>query len=398
MMTPQLRFPEFTDEWQEKKLGDLAELTSSKRVYLSDYVPHGIPFYRGKEISELKMNRIPDDILYISESAYENFKSKYDAPIKNEILITAVGTLGNILRIRNDEPFYFKDGNLIWLKNITENPYFFEISLDCHKDKLLRSAIGSSQKALTIAGLNKVKLAQPSKPEQQKIADFLTAVNDRITAQQTSLEKLETYKRGMMQKIFSQQFRFLKTDGSEYSGWEMKKAGEIFFNISNRNHSGDLPVLAVTQESGIVVRSDLDRKINQTEAGISNYKIIEPRDFVISLRSFQGGIEMSNVLGISSPAYTVLRGSDEVLPAMFKHYFKRDEFISQLSSTVIGIRDGKQISYGPFSTLKLPVPSLKEQQKIADFLSALDLKITLSRDKLEKTKEFKKGLLQRMFV
>ena len=91
---PQLRFPEFSGEWEEKKLGNISKLTSSKRVYLDDYVKSGIPFYRGKEISELKKGLTPKDILYISNESYEQYKSKYGIPQVDDILITAVGTLG----------------------------------------------------------------------------------------------------------------------------------------------------------------------------------------------------------------------------------------------------------------------------------------------------------------
>ncbi len=118
MSVPALRFKEFSDDWQSNKLDDIADLTSSKRVYSSDYVSEGVPFYRGKEISELKRNENPKDILYISRKAYDSFKASFGVPQVNDILITAVGTLGNVYRIKNNSEFYFKDGNLIWLKDI----------------------------------------------------------------------------------------------------------------------------------------------------------------------------------------------------------------------------------------------------------------------------------------
>src|SRR5690606_7196773 len=105
-------------EWEEKKLSDIALLTSSKRVHLSDYVSEGIPFFRGKEITELKSGVFPSDILYISRDQFNNIKNKFDAPKNGEILITAVGTLANTYLINTDYDFYFKDGNLIWLKEI----------------------------------------------------------------------------------------------------------------------------------------------------------------------------------------------------------------------------------------------------------------------------------------
>jgi restriction endonuclease S subunit len=155
---PKARFKEFqkNGDWEVKRLEEIAELTSSKRVHLADYVSSGIPFFRGKEISQLKNNQIPDDILYISKNQYYEIKDKYGVPKKGDILITAVGTLGNVYCITNDKEFYFKDGNLIWMKNISINSNFLEALLDFDKEKVLTSAIGSSQKALTMVALNKL--------------------------------------------------------------------------------------------------------------------------------------------------------------------------------------------------------------------------------------------------
>jgi type I restriction enzyme S subunit len=202
---PNYRFPEFLEdgEWVEKKLGEVAELTSSKRIHLADYVPSGIPFYRGKEISQLKNNNIIEDILYISEEQYKSIKEKYGVPKIGDILITAVGTLGNIYCIKSNKKFYFKDGNLIWMKNITLDSVFLEVLLDVEKEKVLASAIGSSQKALTMAALNKLEFNVPKNPkEQQKIASCLSSLDDLITAQTEKIAQLKLHKKGLMQGLF----------------------------------------------------------------------------------------------------------------------------------------------------------------------------------------------------
>jgi type I restriction enzyme S subunit len=202
---PKYRFKEFEKdgEWVEKKLGELAELTSSKRVHLADYVSSGVPFFRGKEISQLKRNQFPDDILYISNEQYKEIKDKYGVPKKGDILITAVGTLGNVYCIKNDDEFYFKDGNLIWLKNISIDSHFLDVLLDVEKEKVLASAIGSSQKALTMAALNKIKFQIPRNPkEQQKIASCLLSLDALIKAQAEKIEQLKLHKKGLMQGLF----------------------------------------------------------------------------------------------------------------------------------------------------------------------------------------------------
>jgi type I restriction enzyme S subunit len=201
---PRLRFPEFrgAGEWVEKKLSTIAELTSSKRVHLSDYVANGIPFFRGKEISLLKNNQVPEDILYISEEHYEEIRNKYGVPKIGDILITAVGTLGNVYCIQNLNKFYFKDGNLIWMKDISEDSAFLELLLNVGSKKVLSSAIGSSQKALTMVELNKLKFSFPKKEEQQRLADCLTSLDDLITTATQQFETLKTHKKGLMQQLF----------------------------------------------------------------------------------------------------------------------------------------------------------------------------------------------------
>lgn len=201
---PKRRFKEFRDgrEWKVKKIREIAELTSSKRVHLSDYVPNGIPFFRGKEISILKNKKFPDDILYITEELYEDIRNKYGVPKSGDILITAVGTLGNVYRVQNNDKFYFKDGNLIWLKNIVEDAKFLEILLDVNRTKVLASAIGSSQKALTMVELNKLEFKFPEAKEQEKIADCLSSLDELIQAQTEKIEELKWHKKGLMQGLF----------------------------------------------------------------------------------------------------------------------------------------------------------------------------------------------------
>lgn len=184
----------------------------------------------------------------------------------------------------------------------------------------------------------------------------------------------------------------------EFSGeWKKNPAGEIFENYSNKNHSGDLPLLAATQENGIVFRDDLDLKINSSVSGILNYKIIEPGNFVISLRSFQGGIEYSKIRGISSPAYTVLKSKINISDYFYKYLFKKESFINELNSLIYGIRDGKQISFNEFKTLKLPYPAVEEQKKIAEFLGSVDVWIENLENQKKTWENYKKGMMQKLF-
>ena len=182
---PKIRFKGFTEPWEQRKLSDIAVLTSSKRVHAEDYVETGVPFYRGKEISELKEHKPISEVLYITEYKYNEISSMYGSPKEGDLLITAVGTLGNTWVI-DQTPFYFKDGNLIWFKDIKCNPKYLDYAMSTAdgQKKILASAIGSNQKALTMVKLNELEFMFPGKAEQDKIAEYFSYLDNLITLHQ----------------------------------------------------------------------------------------------------------------------------------------------------------------------------------------------------------------------
>lgn len=183
----------------------------------------------------------------------------------------------------------------------------------------------------------------------------------------------------------------------EVGCWETAFGDAIFDQISNKNHNSDLPVLAITQEHGAIPRHMIDYHVSVTGKSIESYKVVDIGDFIISLRSFQGGIEFSTYRGICSPAYVILRLKHGHSKNYFRHYLKTDRFIGQMTKNLEGLRDGKMISYKQFSVLELPIPSRREQQKIADCQSSLDELITAETQKLDALKTQKKGLMQQLF-
>ena len=189
--------------------------------------------------------------------------------------------------------------------------------------------------------------------------------------------------------------RFPEFRGEEK--WSLKPGNSLFAQIKDRNPEPGLPVLAITQEHGAIPRHMIDYHVSVTEKSIESYKAVQVGDFIISLRSFQGGVEYSRYHGICSPAYVILRrrvkGSDEY----FRHYLKTDGFIRDLTKNLEGLRDGKMISYAQFSELLLPIPSHDEQKRIADCLNSLDELIAVQARKVDALKSHKKGLMQQLF-
>ena len=179
--------------------------------------------------------------------------------------------------------------------------------------------------------------------------------------------------------------------------WTLTAGNSLFAQIKDRSPEPGLPVLAITQEHGAIPRHMIDYHVSVTEKSIESYKVVQVGDFIVSLRSFQGGIEYSRYHGICSPAYVILRrrvkGSDEY----FRHYLKTDGFIRILTRNLEGLRDGKMISYAQFSELLLPIPGHDEQTKIADCLNSLDELIAVQVRKVDALKSHKKGLMQQLF-
>jgi type I restriction enzyme S subunit len=186
----------------------------------------------------------------------------------------------------------------------------------------------------------------------------------------------------------------VRLKGFEKVKWVEKKADVLFRNNTDKSHNGELEILSASQERGIVPRSSNNIDIKYDVNSLGSYKKVEVGDYVISLRSFQGGIEYSEYEGIVSPAYTILKEIIPVSKIFYKVYFKTETFINRLNTIIYGIRDGKQIGFKDFATLKLPYPSIEEQTAIANILQCADEEIQLLKKKLQQLKDQKKGLMQ----
>lgn len=233
-------------------------------------------------------------------------------------------------------------------------------------------------------------ILNPPTEEQKKIASVLSAQNRVIELKEKMLLEKQRQKKYLTQQLLTGEKRLPGFSGE----WKKVKAKHIFKTITDKNHCGDLEVLSATQDRGIIPRCIVDIDIKYDESSLSSYKRVRKGDFVISLRSFQGGIEYSEYDGIISPAYTVLKNKIPVYDGYYRQYFKSSDYISKLQIAVYGIRDGKQISYNDFGIIEVYYPAVEEQQAIADILSAADCEIELLQKNIEAEKEKKKSLMQ----
>ncbi|MCS4438083.1 restriction endonuclease subunit S [Clostridium botulinum] len=364
------------------------------------YTDSGVIFLRSQNILNgiLALN----DVAYITED--ENSKMKSTQVYGNDILLNITGaSIGRSCIV----PKIFPKANvnqhvcIIRLKE-NYNSYFIMNQILSYKvQKQIDSyQAGGNREGLNFQQIKQMNVAVTVYEEQQKIANFFSLIDKKIENQQEKVEALKDYKKGMMQKIFSQAIRFKGDNGEEYPEWEEKKAEKLFESISDKKHNGELEVLSATQDRGVIPRSELNIDIKYEESSLSSYKRVRKNNFIISLRSFQGGIETSKYDGLVSPAYTVFnfKENEKQNHDFFSLIFKSRNFINRLNTLIYGIRDGKAISFKDFAGVKLQYPCIEEQEKIALFFLVIYKKLEKEQEKLDSLNEWKKGLLQQMFV
>ena len=396
-LVPKLRFKDeegndFPD-WKNSTIGEECEINgggtpdSTNKNYWGDEIYWFTP-------TEIKVKYLKKSKRMITREGLN--KSSAKLLPKGSLLLTTRATIGDVSFCTNE--CSTNQGFQSFLPTSKPNLDFLYYWIKCNKKELIKRSSGSTFLEISKKEIKKITINLPNINEQQKIASFLSSIDKKINLLTKKKALLETYKKGVMQKIFSQEIRFKDEEGKDFPDWEFKRGNELFDSISNKSHNSDLPILAISQEFGAIPRELINYKVSVTNSSVSSYKVVEKGDFIISLRSFQGGIEYSIYKGICSPAYIILRPTKEINDYYFKLYFKTHSYIQELTKKLEGIRDGKMISYKYFSEINLPYPCIREQNKIASFLSSIDKKIEQVNFQLDRNKEFKKGLLQQMFV
>lgn len=263
--------------WTKAKIGDCCEITSSKRIFFSEYVESGIPFYRSKEIIELSNCQEISDPLYISESKYDEIAHKFGIPQPGDMLLTSVGTIGIPYIVKEKDTFYFKDGNLTWFRNFNERLdsryLFYWVKSAEGQGVLNNTTIGSSQKALTIAALKDLKILCPPIGIQNRIVEILTSYDDLIENNQKQIKLLEE----AAQRLYKEWFVALRFPGHENTkitdgipeGWSVQSINDIAeyingyaFKPSDWGNLGK-PIIKI-KEMGSGIASDTPRNTGES--------------------------------------------------------------------------------------------------------------------------------------
>ena len=202
---PEIRFKGFTDPWEQRKLGDMMNVTSVKRIHQSDWTDSGVRFLRARDIVAAAKNEEPDDYLYISKEKYEEYSALSGKVGVSDLLVTGVGTIGVPYLVRNLEPLYFKDGNIIWFQNsgkIDGKFLFYSFSAEQIQGFINESAGIGTVGTYTIESGKKTPISLPNQIEQARVGEFFQQLDNLITLHQRELEKLQNIKKSMLEKMF----------------------------------------------------------------------------------------------------------------------------------------------------------------------------------------------------
>lgn len=375
-------------DWEVKRLGDFVNISSG--VSPSSLKLSGVK----KKYPYLKVEDLNNcDKYQVSSREYSDEEKSIIA--KNSVIFPKRGAaiLNNKVRI-NSVPVQM-DSNMMALTPVNGKLFTEYLFYTIIRVQLFKIADTSSIPQINNKHILPFLFPLPPLPEQQKIALILSTWDTAIDNCKAIIEELKVRNKGLARQLLSGKMRI---NGFEESKWVEKKGNKIFRNNTDKTHNGDLEILSATQERGVIPRSMNNIDIKYDKSSLGTYKKVEVGDYVISLRSFQGGIEYSEYEGIVSPAYTILKEITPISKKFYKVYFKTETFINRLNTIIYGIRDGKQISFSDFATLNIPYPSIEEQNEIAIILDKATEELNQYQQKLQTLQLQKKGLMQQLLT
>jgi len=402
---PRLRFTGFKEDWNKVKLneilkehksrnakGEVEEVFSvAKERGVINQIEHLGRSYASDNITNYKVV-FPNDVVY-TKSPTAGFpfgiikQNKMDRTGVVSVLYAVFKPQNNYLGLLLD--YYF---------SLPVNTYNYLVPL-VHKGAKNTMNIGNED------FLNGAKISFPTnKLEQKKISEFLITIDKRLEQLKEKKEYLEQYKKGITQKIFSKKLRFNDEDGKDFPDWEILKLKDVFSRKSLKNNNSTLKnVLTNSATRGIILQGDYFDKDIANQNNLEGYYIVDVDDFVYNPRISQsapvGPLKRNNLIkGVMSPLYTVLKCEKGNLE-FFENYFNSNFWHKYMKGIAnYGARhDRMNITKDGFEKLPIPFPSIKEQEKISNFLNDIDKQIQAVTSQLKQTKKFKKGLLQKMF-
>ncbi|WP_340156159.1 restriction endonuclease subunit S [uncultured Winogradskyella sp.] len=419
-LKPKLRFAAFEGEWEKKKFGDIAIKVgsgSTPRGGVEVYQNFGIPFIRSQNVVN---DRLVLDETCISEEINSKMKGSIVKP-KDILLNITGGSIGRSCIVPED----FTIGNVnqhvcIIRLNKNNSPKFIQSFISSYKGQKLitQGQTGSGREGLNFQSIRLFNTHIPKLAEQQKIANFLTAVDTKLQQLTTKKETLAQYKKGLMQQLFSQQLRFkpdviastqddaISPNETGFPDWDKLQLSDLAERVKTKNKIDNQNVLTISAQLGLVSQLEYFNK-SVSAKNLTGYYLLERNDFAYN-KSYSNGYPMGAIkrlnkydFGVVSTLYICFRFNKKVSLDFMEQYFefglqnREIEKVAQEGARNHGLLN---IGVNDFFDIDMNIPSLKEQQKIATYLSAIDTKIEAVQTQISNTQAFKKGLLQQMFV
>ena len=405
---PRIRFKGFTEDWEQRKLGEIADITKLAGFEFTKYIVYSdkgnIIALRGLNIKDGDLNL--EDVKYIDSSDFT--KLKRSKLFRNDILFTYVGTIGEVARIQEADKYYLAPNvSRIRIKNRLLSEFLmYYMDRDLFYQKIIFPLIAtSSQPALSMANIREFNITYPSDTnEQQKIALVFNRISHLITLHQCKLEKLKLTKKALLQKLFPKNGKHIPE--IRFKGftdaWEQRKFSDITYlsGIKNKENK-PYESYSISNEFGFIPQDEqFENGGTMKTADKSMYYIVSQNSFAynparINVGSIGYYDRPDNV--IVSSLYEVFKTTDIVNDKFLWHWFKSNQF----NRLIEKYQEGGVRLYFYYDKLckgTIELPAIKEQNKISNLLDYLDIYITLHQRKLERLQEVKKGLLQKMFV
>lgn len=403
---PILRFKEFNLPLSAELLESIADKKISYGIVQAGaHYEGGMPYIKSKDLNtEIDVNLL--------ERTSPNIAKKYKrSEVKpGDIVFSLRGNIG-VSRIVPEQ---------LLVANLTQGTArislkdkyiakYIQAELQTHRVKVRIDAVskGSTFQEISLADLRQIEILSPKKDEQQKIADFLTAVDTKISQLTEKHRLIKEYKKGVMQQLFSQQIRFKGNDGNAFPEWEEKYFGDVFSRVMSKNKENNQNVLTISAQKGLISQLEYFNK-SVAAKDVSGYYLLHKGDFAYN-KSYSNGYPMGAIKplklyekGVVSTLYICFRTKTGHCESYFEQYFDAGQLNREIAKIAQeGARNHGLLNVSVtefFNDIKLTVPHKKEQQKIAQFLQSIDTKIAAVAEQIEQTQQFKKGLLQQMFV
>ncbi|WP_348624438.1 restriction endonuclease subunit S [Paenibacillus peoriae] len=383
--TPKIRFPGFTDAWEQRRLGELMEISSASRVHKEEWTETGVPFFRSSDVVSA-FKGLENDRAFISYELFEELSNKSGKVQENDLLVTGGGSIGIPYKVRNNEPLYFKDADLIWLKNssLINSDFLYTFLIT----PVFRRYVGSithigTISHYTIEQAKATPIMMPEIEEQKHISQFFAQLDRLITLHQRKLNNVKNLKAGLLQKMFpknGEDFPEVRFPGFT-DAWELCELGKVVDVRSGKDYKhlseGTIPVYGT---GGYMLSVNEALSYDEDAIGIGRKGTID-KPYILKAPFWT----------VDTLFYAVPRANND-LNFVF-NIFQRIDWKKKDESTGV-----PSLSKAAINDIQILITKDEEQKTIGTFFTHLDHLITLHQRKLEHLQEQKKALLQQMFI